>query len=110
MEYPIEIKANSKIYTLSKHAEHRAKKRGASVDDIIEALTEVKSRYICSKSKDQRHIVNGKNDIIIVLSLNEKIIITIYNRSKNFYKSKKKKEYNKIRRKLKQQYGNRIKH
>lgn len=107
----IEIVIKDSTYKISKHALYRAEKRNVSIDDVIETLENPKRKYRCNKSKKQdRILVQGKNDIIIVLSICEKFIITIYNRSKTYYNCKKKKEYNKIRRKLKQQYGNRIKH
>ena len=105
----MDLKIGDKVYKLTTHAKYRMNKRGVSVNDLVEALSNIKNqRKQVKEGFETRVLITGRNDVSIVATVTN-IIVTVYNYKKCYYDSKNKSQFNKKRRQLKKVYGNRIK-
>ena len=102
------VKINNIEYKITEHAKYRMKKRKVKVSEVVEALTNPKFTRKSDKG-DVRITVVGKNSVTVIYAEDSKAIITVYNRNKEYYISKKKQRKNKNKHKLKKSLGNRYK-
>ena len=104
----MELKIKGIIYNLTEHAKYRMERRSISVDDVVEALENIKSKIIQVKNNiEDRFFITGRNRIGVVIG-KYNAIITVYNYTKQYYDSKAKNKFNKNRRQVKRRVGNRI--
>lgn len=104
------ITINEKIIKITKHALHRANKRKINLEDIKDAYTNYKSFRRCKRvGKEDSFRLLGRNGIILILNLERDVIITLMRDSKQYSRSRYKKEKNKRQLENKRLYGNRAK-
>lgn len=105
----MDLKIDGKVYKLTAHAKKRMKTRGVSVNDLVEALQNIKNkRKQYKEGLETRHLIAGRNGTSAVVT-ETNVIVTVYNYKKQYYDSKNKSQFNKKRRALKKEYGNRLK-
>ena len=105
----MDLQINGTVYKLTNHAKYRMEKRGVSIDDLVEALSNIKARRPQYKEGfEARVLLTGKNNVSAVTTISG-VIVTVYNYKKQYYDSKNKSQFNKKRRQLKKVYGNRLK-
>ena len=106
----MDLKIDGTVYKLTSHARYRMNKRKVSINDLIEALENIKKvREHVKEGYETRKLITGRNNVSIVLTL-ENVIVTVYPFTKQYCKSKRKNQFNKKRRQLKKIYGNRFKY
>lgn len=106
----MQIEVDGVKYIFTTHAESKIKKRGITLLDVKDALTNVKKRRLKTLRDDQesqRTIVTGKNNVLVILA-GKNIIVTVYKYVKDYYDCKHKNLFNKKRKNLKKKYGNRL--
>lgn len=96
-------------YKLTLHAKERMLSRKVSLAELVEALRNTKSKRKQYKdAHETRHLYAGRNGVSCIITITN-VIITVYNYKKEYYASKNKNQFNKKRRHLKKEYGNRLK-
>lgn len=104
----MELQIGKDTYRLTAHAKHRMKKRGVSIDDLVEALQNIKRvRKQVKEDSEERILITGRNKVSCVVT-DTNVIVTVYNYKKEYYASKNKHAFNKKRRTLKKEFGNRL--
>ena len=105
----MDLKIGGIVYKLTNHAKMRMKRRKVSINDLIEALGNIKAkRKQIKENCEDRVLVTGRNDVSAVITKTN-VIVTVYNYKKQYYDSRNKSHFNKKRRQLKKVYGNRLK-
>lgn len=105
----MELKIDGTAYRLTGHAKYRMERRGVAMNDLVEALENIKNRRKQVKEGfETRYLITGRNDVSMVVTVTN-VIVTVYNYKKEYYASKNKSQFNKKRRHLKKEYGNRLK-
>ena len=83
-------------------------RRGVSIEALEEALRRPRNRRLQVKEgKPDRMGIMGRNGVVVIHDPDTYIIITVFNYTKEYYKSRAKHKRNKTRRNLKKELNNR---
>ena len=100
----MQIKVNDRTYKVSEHALTRMRKRKVKLDDLVQALKDIKHTR---PRDDERYLIMGRNKVTAIITKTG-VIVTVYPHRQEHIDCKRKQKKNKNRLKNKRKYGNRV--